>query len=87
MTDEPERPVEPVDSFFASLEISSPKRIGLFFACGAVALGLSLLARTTSDIEPATHSTLVDIAAHRPWIPPLEAREQVLEGTFVVEVH
>lgn len=28
-----------------------------------------------------------DIAAHRPWIPALEAPEEVLDGIYVVEVY
>ena len=40
-----------------------------------------------SDIDPATHSPLVDIAAHRPWIPKLEEPKEVLAGIYVVEMH
>jgi SulP family sulfate permease len=46
-----------------------------------------VLLKRLSDIDPATHSPLVDIAAHRPWIPDLEAPEEVLAGIYVVEVH
>jgi len=57
----------------------------------AVAIGMvmaaMILLKRLSDIDPATHSPLVDIAAHRPWIPPLEAPEEVLRGVFVVELH
>lgn len=35
----------------------------------------------------ATHSPLLDIAAHRPWIPSLESPENVLEGIYVVHIH
>jgi SulP family sulfate permease len=57
----------------------------------AVAIGMvmaaMILLKRLSDIDPATHSPLIDIAAHRPWIPPLEAPEEVLRGVFVVELH
>jgi len=57
----------------------------------AVAVGMvmasMILLKRLSDIEPATHSPLLDIAAHRPWIPDLEAAKEVLEGIYVVEVH
>jgi SulP family sulfate permease len=57
----------------------------------AVGIGMvmaaMILLKRLSDIDPATHSPLVDIAAHRPWIPPLEVPEEVLRGIFVVEVH
>lgn len=57
----------------------------------AVAVGMvmaaMILLKRLSDIDPATHSPLVDIAAHRPWIPALEAPDEVLQGVFVVEIH
>jgi SulP family sulfate permease len=57
----------------------------------AVAIGMvmasMILLKRLSDIDPATHSPLVDIAAHRPWIPALEAPEEVLAGIYVVEIH
>jgi SulP family sulfate permease len=57
----------------------------------AVAIGMvmasMILLKRLSDIDPATHSPLVDIAAHRPWIPDLEAPEEVLAGIYVVEIH
>jgi SulP family sulfate permease len=57
----------------------------------AVAVGMvmasMILLKRLSDIDPATHSPLVDIAAHRPWIPDLEEPEEVLAGIYVVEVH
>ena len=57
----------------------------------AVAVGMvmaaMILLKRLSDIDPATHSPLVDIAAHRPWIPPLETPEEVLAGLYLVEVH
>ncbi len=57
----------------------------------AVAVGMvmasMILLKRLSDIDPATHSPLVDIASHRPWIPDLEVPEEVLEGIYVVEVH
>jgi SulP family sulfate permease len=57
----------------------------------AVAVGMvmasMILLKRLSDIDPATHSPLVDIAAHRPWIPALEEPNEVLSGIYVVEVH
>ena len=57
----------------------------------AVAVGMvmasMILLKRLSDIDPATHSPLLDIAAHRPWIPDLEAPEEILSGIFVVEIH
>ena len=57
----------------------------------AVAIGMvmaaMILVKRLSDIDPATHSPLVDIAAHRPWVPALEAPAEVLSGIFIVEVH
>ncbi len=55
-------------------------------AVGMIMASLILLKRL-SDIDPATHSPLIDIAAHRPWIPDLEAPNEVLEGIYVVEIH
>jgi SulP family sulfate permease len=55
-------------------------------AVGMVMASMVLLKRL-SDIDPATHSPLLDIAAHRPWIPDLEAPREVLAGILVVEVH
>jgi SulP family sulfate permease len=46
-----------------------------------------ILLKRLSDIDPATHSPLVDIAAHRPWIPDLEEPREVLAGIYIVEVH
>ena len=42
---------------------------------------------TVCDIDPATHSPLIDIAAHRPWIPDLEAPREVLSSIYIVEIH
>ena len=57
----------------------------------AVAVGMvmasMILLKRLSDIDPATHSPLIDIAAHRPWIPDLEMPQEVLEGIYVVEIH
>ena len=57
----------------------------------AVAVGMvmasMILLKRLSDIDPATHSPLVDIAAHRPWIPSLESPHEVLSGIYVVEIH
>lgn len=55
-------------------------------AVGMVMASLILLKRL-SDLDPATHSPLVDIAAHRPWIPDLEEPSEVLAGIYVVEMH
>ena len=57
----------------------------------AVAVGMvmaaMILLKRLSDIDPATHSPLRDIASHRPWIPPLEEPEEALDGVYVVELH
>jgi SulP family sulfate permease len=57
----------------------------------AVAVGMvmasMILLKRLSDIDPATHSPLIDIAAHRPWIPALEASEEVLSSVYLVEIH
>lgn len=57
----------------------------------AVAVGMvmasMILLKRLSDIDPATHSPLIDIAAHRPWIPALEAPEEVLSSVYLVEIH
>ena len=57
----------------------------------AVAVGMvmasMILLKRLSDADPATHSPLIDIAAHRPWIPPLEVPAEVSSGIFVVELH
>lgn len=55
-------------------------------AVGMVMASLILLKRL-SDIDPATHSPLVEIAAHRPWIPDLEVPEEVLAGIYLIEIH
>ncbi len=55
-------------------------------AAGMIMASMILLKRL-SDIEPATHSPLIDIAAHRPWIPDLEEPQEVLAGIYVVEIH
>ena len=55
-------------------------------AAGMVMASMLLLKRL-SDIDSATHSPLLDIAAHRPWIPDLEEPQEVLEGIYVVEIH
>ena len=55
----------------------------------AVAAGMGLacliLVKRLADMDPATHSPLKDIAAHRPWIPDLEQPEHVLGDVYVVE--
>jgi sulfate permease, SulP family len=57
----------------------------------AVAVGMvmasMILLKRLSDIDPATHSPLIDIAAHRPWIPALEAPQEVLASVYLVEIH
>jgi len=57
----------------------------------AVAVGMvmasMILLKRLSDIDPATHSPLIDIAAHRPWIPALEAPQEVLSSVYLVEIH
>lgn len=57
----------------------------------AVAIGMvmaaMILLKRLSDIDPATHSPLLDIAAHRPWIPPLEQPKELLDGLYLVELH
>jgi len=55
-------------------------------AAGMVMASMILLKRL-SDIDPATHSPLIDIAAHRPWIPDLEEPKEVLAGIYIVEIH
>ncbi|MFG0320706.1 MAG: STAS domain-containing protein, partial [Planctomycetota bacterium JB042] len=56
----------------------------------AVAIGMGLacliLVKRLADLDPATHSPLKDIAAHRPWIPDLEQPEHVLGDVYVVEL-
>ena len=69
---------------------------------GAIAIGIvaSIFGGTPAQISgptglmtvvvagfAATHSPLLDIAAHRPWIPSLESPENVLEGIYVVHIH
>jgi SulP family sulfate permease len=55
----------------------------------AVAAGMGLacliLVKRLADLDPATHSPLKDIAAHRPWIPDLEEPEHILGDVYVVE--
>jgi sodium-dependent dicarboxylate transporter 2/3/5 len=41
------------EGIFGALEISSPKRAAIFFACGIVALVLALLVRLGTDLHPA----------------------------------
>jgi SulP family sulfate permease len=58
----------------------------------AVAVGMVLasliLMKRLADLDPATHSPLKDIAAHRPWIPDLDDHsDQVLGDVHVVEIH
>jgi SulP family sulfate permease len=57
----------------------------------AVAVGMvmasMILLKRLSDIDPATYSPLVDIVAHRPWIPNLEVPKEVLAGIYIVEIH
>jgi SulP family sulfate permease len=57
----------------------------------AVAVGMVMaslvLVKRLSDMDPATHSPLLDIASHRPWVPELELPAETLKGIYVVEVH
>jgi len=62
--------------------------VDLMWAVGiGMVMAAMILLKRLSDVEPSTHSPLLDIAAHRPWIPALEAPDEVLRGVFVVEVH
>ncbi|MEM9409366.1 MAG: SulP family inorganic anion transporter [Acidobacteriota bacterium] len=62
--------------------------VDLMWAVGiGMVMAAMVLLKRLSDMDPATHSPLIDIAAHRPWIPDLEAPEEILEGVYVVEVH
>ncbi|ANM32321.1 hypothetical protein ABI59_17245 [Acidobacteria bacterium Mor1] len=62
--------------------------VDLMWAVGiGMVMASMILLKRLSDIDPATHSPLVDIAAHRPWIPALEVPDQVAQGIWVVEVH
>ncbi len=62
--------------------------VDLMWAVGiGMVMAAMILLKRLSDIDPATHSPLVDIAAHRPWIPALEVPDQVAQGIWVVEVH
>jgi SulP family sulfate permease len=57
----------------------------------AVAVGMVMaslvLVKRLSDMDPATHSPLLDIASHRPWVPELEVPAETLKGIYVVELH
>lgn len=62
--------------------------VDLMWAVGVgMVMASMVLLKRLSDMDPATHSPLVDIASHRWWIPDLEAPEQVLEDVYVVELH
>ncbi len=62
--------------------------VDLMWAVGVgMVMAAMILLKRMSDMDPATHSPLVDIAAHRWWIPALEAPEEILEDVYVVEVH
>jgi sulfate permease, SulP family len=62
--------------------------VDLMTAVG-VGLGLAciILVKRLSDMDPATHSPLLDIAAHRPWIPELEFPEEIARSIYVVDLH
>ena len=62
--------------------------VDLMTAVG-VGLGLAciLLVKRLSDMDPATHSPLLDIAAHRPWIPALEFPAEIAKSIYVIDVH
>ena len=53
---------EPADSFFGSLEISSPRRAVIFALCVAFALGASSLAGAGDDLAPAAVRALFILA-------------------------
>ena len=56
------------EGFFASLDISSPKRIAIFLACLAASLAVALYPRITADLTPAATRALfilVFAACHR----------------------
>ncbi len=62
--------------------------VDLMWAVGiGMVMAAMILLKRLSDIDPATHSPLKDIAAHRPWIPALEAPAETMHGIFVVEMH
>ena len=62
--------------------------VDLMWAVGiGMVMAAMILLKRLSDVDPATHSPLKDIAAHRPWIPALEAPEEAMHGVFVVEMH
>ncbi|MCP4500278.1 MAG: SulP family inorganic anion transporter [Deltaproteobacteria bacterium] len=56
----------------------------------AVAAGLVLssliLSKRLADMDPAIHSPLRDIAAHRSWIPALDESEKILGDVHLVEI-
>ena len=61
--------------------------VDLMWAVGAgMGLACLILVKRLADLDPAVHSPLKDIAAHRPWIPKLDEPERVLGEVFVVEL-
>ncbi len=62
--------------------------LDLMWAVGVgMVMASMILLKRLSDIDPATHSPLVDIATHRPWIPDLEEPQEALAGIYIVEIH
>ncbi|RMG17070.1 MAG: SulP family inorganic anion transporter [Planctomycetota bacterium] len=62
--------------------------VDLLWAVGAGMVMASLiLVKRLADMDPATHSPLKDLAAHRPWIPDLEQPGEAMQDVAVVEVH
>jgi len=62
--------------------------VDLMTAVGVgLALACILLVKRLSDMDAATHSPLLDIASHRPWIPALEFPEEIAKSIYVIDVH
>ncbi|NRA32969.1 MAG: SulP family inorganic anion transporter [Polyangiaceae bacterium] len=57
----------------------------------AVAVGMvmaaMILLKRMSDLDPATHSPLVEVSSHRTWMPSLTEAAEVLSGVCLVELH
>lgn len=57
------------EGFFASLDISSPKRIAIFLACLAASLAVALYPRITADLTPAaTRALFILVFAASLWV-------------------
>lgn len=63
--------------------------VDLMWAVGVGMVMASLiLVKRLSDIDPATHSPLLDVASNIPGMPSLdELPEELLAGVFLVEIH